>query len=184
MGHSRTESIRRARGSSGGHNYSRMPSQSSMKPDNSPGPQPRLRVVSAPIRSGEAGVQASPLAQLYQPLIVDDVIPEDVRPHAGTRDGVSYGPLTRRRLSSATTLQRMIPPNRDGDNVAEPSAEEQSEALWEPETTGETEEKESMLGSLEWARRLDSIEKRQERIEELLYEILHGMGGSDAKSDG
>jgi len=118
---------------------------------------------------------ASPLAQLFQPLIVDDPIPEDAQLNAGTRDGVSYGPLSRRRLSSATTLQRMFPSSREVDNAIVQSPDQRSEALWEPETAEETEEKESTLGSLEWARRLDSIEKRQQRIEELLHEVVSGI---------
>ena len=123
----------------------------------------------------ETTVHASPLAQLFHPLIVDDAIPENAQPNAGTRDGVSYGPVSRRRLSSATTLQRMFPPNREGDNAIVQSPDQRSEALWEPETAEETEEKESTLGSLEWARRLDSIEKRQQRIEELLLEVVSGI---------
>lgn len=119
-------------------------------------------------------VHASPLAQLFHPLIVDDAIPEDAQPNAGTRDGVSYGPLSRRRLSSATTLQKMFPSSQ-GDNAIVQSPDQRSEALWEPETAEETEEKESTLGSLEWARRLDSIEKRQQRIEELLLEVVSGI---------
>jgi hypothetical protein len=121
----------------------------------------------------------SPLAQLFQPVVIDEVIPEDALPYAGTRDGVSYGPASRRRLSSATTLQRMIPSGRESDNVIRQSPDEQSEGLWEPETVEDTEEKESTLGNLEWARRLDSIEKRQKRIEELLYEALREMRSGD-----
>jgi hypothetical protein len=56
---------------------------------------------------------------------------------------------------------------------------EQSGLLWEPETVEETQEQESTLGSLEWARRLDSIEKRQTRMEELLGDILAAVGRSD-----
>jgi hypothetical protein len=120
---------------------------------------------------------ASPLAQIYQPLIVDDrdMIPEDTQPHAGTRDGVSYGPVSRRRLSSATTLQRMNQPSREGDTMVQ-NSDQRSDLLWEPETAEETEEKEAMLGSLEWERRLNSIDKRQKRIEELLLEVVSRMG--------
>jgi hypothetical protein len=115
--------------------------------------------------------QASPLAQIYQPLIVDEVIPEDAQPYAGTRDGVSYGPVSRRRLSSATTLQRMNQPSREGDTMVQ-NSDQRSDLLWEPETAEETEEKEATLGSLEWERRLNSIDKRQKRIEELLLEVV------------
>ena len=117
--------------------------------------------------------QASPLAQLYHPVIVDEVIPEDSQLHTGTRDAVSYGPVSRRRLSSATTLQRMLQPSREGDMVSQ--SPDQRSDLFEPETAGETEEKEATLGSLEWERRLDSIEGRQKRIEELLTEVVTGL---------
>jgi hypothetical protein len=147
-----------------------------MKPDSSPGRQPRLRVASVLNRPGE---MASPLAQLFQPLVVDEVIPENSQPYPGTQDGVSYGPVSRRRLSSATTLQKMVLSGQDSENVAGQSWAEQREASLEPETAGETEEKESTLGNLEWARRLDSIEERQKRIENLLYEVLRGMRGGD-----
>jgi len=175
IGHTRTGSVRHARGSIGSSTYPRMPSQSSRKPDSSPGPHARLRVMPPLNRPAETTVHASPLAQLFHPLIVDDAIPEDAQPNAGTRDGVSYGPASRRRLSSATTLQRMFPQSREGDNAIVQSPDQRSEALWEPETAEETEEKESTLGNLEWARRLDSIEKRQQRIEELLHEVVSGI---------
>lgn len=147
----------------------------------------RHRVTSSLNRPAETTVQASPLAQLFQPVIVDEVMcevmPGDPQSYTGTRDGVSYGPASRRRLSSATTLQRMIPPSREGDGAfgQSLSPDPRPEALWEPETAEETGEKESTLGSLEWARRLDSIERRQKRIEELLIEVANrmGQGGRD-----
>jgi len=62
------------------------------------------------------------------------------------------------------------------------SPDQRSELLFEPETAEETEEKEATLGSLEWERRLDSIERRQKRIEELLTDVLSGLRhGSGAK---
>jgi len=175
IGRTRTGSVRHARGSIGSNTHSRIPSQSSRRPDASPGPQTRLRVIPPLNRPAETMAYASPLAQLFHPLIVDDAIPEDAQPNAGTREGVSYGPLSRRRLSSATTLQRMFTSSREGDNAIVQSPDQRSEALWEPETAEETGEKEETLGSLEWARRLDSIEKRQQRIEELLHEVVSGI---------
>jgi hypothetical protein len=150
---------------------------SSIKPDGLPGRQAQHRVLNRPL---ETMAQASPLAQLFQPLIVDDAIPEDTYLHAGTRDGVSYGPVTRRRRPSATTLQKIATTNRENENEIVSSLGqgpgEQSGLLWEPETAEETQEEESTLGSLEWARRLDSIEKRQKRMEELLSDILAAVG--------
>jgi len=107
---------------------------------------------------------------------VDEVIPEDSQPYAGTRDAVSYGPVSRRRLSSATTLQKMTQPSREGDTIViAHSPDQRSDLLGEPETAEETEEREETLGKLEWDRRLESIEKRQKRIEELLNEVVSGM---------
>jgi hypothetical protein len=177
MGHTRTGSVRHARGSVGSNTYPRVPSQSSRKPDSSPGPQARLRVTSSLSRPAETTVQASPLAQLFPPLIVDEVIPENEQLYAGPRDGMTHRSPGRRRLSSATTLQKMFLSSPEGDNGITQSPGQRSEALWEPETAEETEEKESTLGNLEWARRLDSIEKRQQRIEELLTEVVSGMRG-------
>ena len=159
-----------------------MPSGSSLKPDVSPGRQGRHRVLSRPV---ETMSQASPLAQIFQPLIVDEAIPEDTNPYTGTREGVSYGPASRRRLSSATTLHKIIPTNRETENEnfnvssSMQGSGERSGLLWEPETVEETQERESTLGSLEWARRLDSIEKRQTRMEELLVDILAAVGRSE-----
>jgi hypothetical protein len=174
IGHSRSGLGRRPRESVGSNTYSRVPSQSSRKRDSSPGPQIRHRIATSLNRPSDTTVQPSPLAQLYHPVIVDEVIPEDSQPPTGTRDAVSYGPVSRRRLSSATTLQRMIQPNREGDMIVQ-SSDQRSDLLFEPETAGETEEKEATLGNMEWERRLDSIDRRQKRIEELLTEVVGGL---------
>jgi hypothetical protein len=168
LGHSRGGPV-------GSNTYSRVPSQSSRKRDSSPGPQIRHRITTSLNRPLDTAAQASPLAQLYHPVIVDEVIPEESQPHSGTRDAVSYGPVSRRRLSSATTLQRMLQPSREGDMMIAQSPDQRSDLLFEPETAGETEEKEATLGSLEWERRLDSIERQQKRIEELLTEVVSGL---------
>lgn len=164
-----------------------MPSGSSIKADGSPGRQARHRVTSVLNRPVDTTSQASPLAQLFQPVIVDEAIPEDTHPYARTRDVVSYGPASRRRMSSATTLHKIIPTTRESENEIMSSPEqgpgEQSGLLWEPETAEETQEEESTLGSLEWARRLDSIERRQKRMEDLLGDILAVVGRSDDGGD-
>jgi hypothetical protein len=175
LGHSQSGLGRRPRESVGSNTYSRVPSQSSRKLDGSPGPQIRHRITTSLNRPLDPMAQASPLAQLYHPVIVDEVIPEDSQPHTGTRDAVSYGPVSRRRLSSATTLQRMLQPSREGDMMVQ-SSDQRSDLLFEPETAEETEEKEATLGKLEWERRLDSIDMRQKRIEELLTEVVSGLG--------
>ncbi|KAH9000411.1 hypothetical protein EDB92DRAFT_1831125 [Lactarius akahatsu] len=168
IGRQRTGSIRQTRGSVGSK---RMPSMSSMKPDGSPGRHGRHRVASVLNRPRSC----------FQPLIVDEAIPEDAYPQAGTREGVSYGPATRRRLSSGTMLQKTAPANRENEIEIVSSPGERSGLLWEPETAEETQEEDSALGSLEWARRLDSIEKRQKRMEELLSDILAAVGKSDGR---
>ncbi|KAH9169849.1 hypothetical protein EDB89DRAFT_1981646 [Lactarius sanguifluus] len=170
IGRQRTGSLRQTRGSVGSK---RIPSMSSMKPDGSPGRHGRHRWIPM--------AQASPLAQLFQPLIVDEAIPEDAYPQVGTREGVSYGPATRRRLSSGTMLQKTASANRENEIEIVSSPGERSGLLWEPETAEETQEEDSALGSLEWARRLDSIEKRQKRMEELLSDILAAVGKSDGR---
>jgi hypothetical protein len=72
----------------------------------------------------------------------------------------------------------MIPPSREGDSTgAFVHSPEQRSGSLEPETAEETEEKESTLGNLEFSRRLDSIEERQRRIEELLVEVVGRMRG-------
>lgn len=178
MGLPRSRPIGRPRGSTAGSNtYSRVPSQSSRKPDSSPGPHLRHRITTALSRPSEMAAQASPLAQLFQPLIVDEVIPEVTQPYTGPRDIVSYGPVSRRRLSSGTTLQRMIQSSREGDTLAVQNPDQRSDASWEPETAEETAEKEATLGSLEWERRLNALDRGQKRIEELLDEIVSRMGG-------
>jgi hypothetical protein len=81
----------------------------------------------------------------------------------------------------------MIPTSREGDSaVILHTPDQRSGALWEPETAEETEEKEPMLGNMEWARRLDVIESRQKRIEELLLEVVSGMrrGQGQGQIDG
>src|ERR1700683_3600430 len=69
---------------------------------SSPAP-PRQRIVSM-FNGGAEAVQTftSPLAQIFQPLMVDDDIREDAETspsHLGIPSGVSYGPASRRRHS-------------------------------------------------------------------------------------
>ena len=55
------------------------------------------------------------------------------------------------------------------------SPDQRSDLLGEPETAEETEEREATLGSLEWEKRLETIERGQKRIEDLLTEVVSGM---------
>jgi hypothetical protein len=129
----------------------------------------------------------SPLAQIFQPLIVDEEIPEDAGPspsHLGIPNGVSYGPASRRRQS---TMQRTAPADsatnqyhrfpsmsnhhgsQEGQLSASPDAFSPQQ---EPETAEEVQEEESSAGGMvQWAKRLQSLEEGQKRIEDLLIQL-------------
>ncbi|KAI0057252.1 hypothetical protein BV25DRAFT_1920347 [Artomyces pyxidatus] len=148
-------------------------------------PPPRHRVASLLSHGvAEAAQFASPLAQLFQPLVVDEGIPEEEQPQVGTRDAVSYGPVSRRRLSSmlgrpagspSTALRRFPTAESGVSGVLSESPDEARSGRHVPKTAEEVEEKEEGLGSMEWARRLSSLEKRQQRIEDLLTEIAGNL---------
>ncbi|KAI0050965.1 hypothetical protein FA95DRAFT_1554998 [Auriscalpium vulgare] len=165
-----------------------------------PGPA-RHRVTSILNRGANEAAQAfSPLAQIFQPLVVDDnVIPEEDHPQTGTRDAVSYGPASRRRLStmkrpgsdfqqqqqqqqqspgsplglSASPLRKFPTGESPGRRTLAESSD--SHSVGEIETLEQTEEKESTLGALQWARKLDGLDKRMRRMEELLSEIAKNL---------
>jgi len=126
----------------------------------------------------------SPLAQVFQPLIVDDEIPENAElspSHLGIPNGVSYGPASRRRHSVmqrspaadyATIQHHKFPSmgshhgSQDGPSSSGPDAHR------EPETAGEVQENESSAGGMaQWAQRLQSLEDGQKRIEALLIQL-------------
>ncbi|KAA1475470.1 hypothetical protein DENSPDRAFT_426990 [Dentipellis sp. KUC8613] len=168
---------------------------------------PRQRVGSILNRGAEAAHSlASPLAQIFQPLVVDERegAPGGEQLQAGTREGVSYGPASRRRLSSMirrptvdvpqqqSTALRRFPTGGSGHGLAhgwssplsaspeqqraERQAQTQAQAQVDgPETAEQTEEKEEGLGGVAWSKRLEEMEKRQTRIEALLEEIARGM---------
>lgn len=128
----------------------------------------------------------SPLAQIFQPLAMNDDIQEDAEPepsHLGIPDGVSYGPASRRRHSA---MQRS-PAADSATNVAYryPSMGTQHEnqghlsigpevdpSQREPETAEEVQEEESAAGGvMQWAKRLKNLEQGQKRIEDLLIQL-------------
>jgi hypothetical protein len=159
---------------------------------------PRPRATSFLSRVEPAPSQPSPLAQIYQPLVIDEIREED-QPQPGTRDALSYGPATRRRLSSmikrptdnlktntaqSTALRGFstVGP-RPGLSTTLSTSPGQQRQDWQsdgPETATEAEEKESTLGAVQLSRRLDVIEERQKRIEELLVGIARNI---DSRSD-
>ncbi|TFK79738.1 hypothetical protein K466DRAFT_667994 [Polyporus arcularius HHB13444] len=217
---------------------------------------PRPRVNSIVARGFDmAQAAASPLAQIFQPLVVDDdLIPEEQVSEgtntpgpAGHGNGgappalVSYGPATRRRLmsmhaapapprrlrtysvagqshpqpaaggstgpadgygttgESSTALRRVptnSPPQRsqlglllaqaplsgspdERSGRMEEAIQQQQRAMGgqerEPRETASQLETEGSHETSDWERRLESIEERQKRIEEMLVEISKNL---------
>nr|GAT43589.1 predicted protein [Mycena chlorophos] len=171
-----------------------------------PPPGPRARVASLMHRGTEvAQTFTSPLAQIFQPLIVDDGgIPEEVinnqhlqapampqspATSAGNGSAISSSSAAyRRRLSSmhvrnpstagvghatglharrASEAPRMLFPTSEAEGVFSASPDEHSSMP----TAEDVEEKKG-----EWIERLDKIEARQERIEEMLEQIIRKLG--------
>ena len=151
---------------------------------------------------------ASPLAMLFQPLIVDeDVIVEDQEDYQNPLKApshLSYGPASRRRLVS-------LGPRRRGQALADtspvtstlnrwqrPATRQQSHSLTRsddgerfygsqdpfqihpsssvPETVGQVlEDEERGGGEPGLSRRLDVMEERQKRIEEMLVRLTESL---------
>lgn len=158
--------------------------------DPSPVPtSPRQRLHSAVNRGVEmAHTFTSPLAQIFQPLIVDEEMPEDAEPSSSLQipGGISYGPATRRKLSqmqrspaadSAISLAHRFPTmgNHKGtdEDVHFSSSPEVDVTHKEPETAEEVQEEEFATGAVtQWAKRLETLEQGQKRIEDLLDQLL------------
>ncbi|TFK29652.1 hypothetical protein FA15DRAFT_663807 [Coprinopsis marcescibilis] len=165
----------------------------------SPARGPRIRVDSLmPSRptagNGNITQSFSPLAQVFQPVVVETDGTDDGTV-VGDATGVSYGPATRRRLTSivqgkrpdnllqqahANALKRSptgrSPSSPPSDRMLvprrRPSAETPStvEEIRDPPTnTRPTYIQEDL------SKRLDAMEKRQERIENLLAQIADGL---------
>lgn len=156
-------------------------------------PGPRHRLTSIMTRSAEA-IQgaASPLAQIFQPLVFDDDQHDDQ--HLQDNNGVSYGPATRRRLSSmqwrnhpaadpsapgahSTALRRFPTQGSQDSRVKALSAQqplsESPDSRTQPLETAEQIEEEDPQPPLE--RRLSDMEARQKRMEDLLIQISERM---------
>jgi len=127
----------------------------------------------------------SPLAQVFQPLVVDDNVPETTKPSTGPIS-ISYGPATRRRVSSMQSTRPRYPEslNQAQTNAMKrfppkPSPAEQSVLMQNLEERGEspsmerkdTAETGNDVGIINWMRRMEQMETRQERIESLLIQM-------------
>ena len=162
---------------------------------------PRQRVNSVLNRGAEMAHNfASPLAQIFQPLVLDmgDDMAEDEQPQ-DMRDAISYGPATRRRLTSiarrptaveqhssphpppATALRRFPtaaaarPQSPSFGTPISESPDQHADTGSPSETAGQAEEKESTLGNMQWMKRLDEMDARQKRMEEMLLRIVKGL---------
>ncbi|EPQ56311.1 hypothetical protein GLOTRDRAFT_128260 [Gloeophyllum trabeum ATCC 11539] len=165
----------------------------------------RQRVNSAMARGAEAAQSfTSPLAQIFQPLVVDDDIPEEARESPSNAPGpthmISFGPATRRRLTSvhrrSTTDPYHLNPMQSspkkfpsvtsdarshGSLLSQPLSESPGQGEGRPETASHVEEDEGSPsrggpGSGELMKRFDLMEERQRRIEELLMQLTQNLG--------
>ncbi|KAJ7708673.1 hypothetical protein B0H17DRAFT_1165735 [Mycena rosella] len=189
-------------------------SSSSSPQRHVPVPAPRNRVTSLMQRGAEAAQTfTSPLAQIFQPLVVDDGgIPQDsaqeqsrAQAHhnqaaaghplavPGAPTGVSYGPAYRRRLSSmhvqpghapvhmqshahvrrSSEGPRMLFPTGAGDD--DPFSASPDERVMSTGSLPTATEVEENKDDGELMQRLDKMEARQERIEELLQRIAQDV---------
>lgn len=168
-------------------------SQQPSAPIAAPAPRGRLNSL---VGRGSDALQSftSPLAQIFHPLVVDEE-PEELpsegessSPSGGTH-GISYGPVTRRRLTSMTKrigADTALPsPIRTGghrfpitqaplDTLEEPGGLGHQQAL---KTAAQTEGEEEVSGWVPPAlnKRLDDIEQRQMRIEGLLNRLVESQ---------
>lgn len=149
-------------------------------------------------------VAHSPLAQVFQPLVLDDVhAPEDTVSDNVSGSGVSaslpqpqlsYGPATRHRLGPVQSVQKRpsqtslwAPRPAVSGRPAYPPLDTREETLAgrlsassghqdeeeRPIATAEQVEEivEGNGGMTEWMKRMEKIERQQERIEDLLVQL-------------
>lgn len=166
---------------------------------------PRLRLNSV-VNRGVDATAFSPLAQVFQPLVVDEDPFKATANNAANASGslfplgISYGPASRRRLTSIQSMHRGAheplqtqlqlntgkkfpligrgsPKDREGPFKRDISLERM------PETVTEVKEQEGASGTnnpgeAQWLERLTQIEQRQARIEDLLSQIAKNVGNS------
>ena len=193
------------------HEPDHRPQQAPPRPPSPPRDDGHHRQTSAPISLRRRlapsihkhDVSQSPLAQVFQPLVLDEAPgPEDTISDSASAGGgsaflpqphVSYGPATRRRLASMQSAHKRpnealwaTKPAGSGrpafpplDTRAETLAGSFSASLdhHEEEETGiaTAEQVEEIVeghgGMAEWMKRIERIEGRQERIEDLLVQL-------------
>ena len=148
---------------------------------------PRQRLNSMLNRGAEvAQTFTSPLAQIFQPLMVDDDIRDSAEPdpsHLGIPSGISYGPASRRRpamqrppaADSPTNAFHKFPSmgsylsDQEGQLF---SSQDADPPHTEPETAEEVQEEEVSAGGMtQWVKRLRNLEEGQKRIEDLLIQL-------------
>ncbi|KAF7430867.1 hypothetical protein PC9H_006581 [Pleurotus ostreatus] len=149
---------------------------------------PRTRVASLLSDAAHNAAHAvSPLAQLFQPLIVDDSIPEESE--TCTEDGqahqphvvlpipqISYGPASRRRLSSIARMRKFPGTSGSASTDHEHPMSESPSQLEETASQMKKDEGDDMGNtSSQVFSRLEKIEERQQRIERLLEQVVAGM---------
>jgi len=150
---------------------------------------PRPRAISQRLAGFAQAVtqHISPLAQVYAPLTVNHDIPEDAVASTSPAqtpsvNGVSYGPTTRRRLSSMVHRRtsndpgvfQPFPTGESGSSVSSSHHREEHSHVKDhsPRMVTEIEsEEEQMCGSAMLEGRLAGIEERQRRIEEMLTQL-------------
>ncbi|KAH7926026.1 hypothetical protein BV22DRAFT_1009996 [Leucogyrophana mollusca] len=175
-------------------------------PSHRPGPAPMQATRQIPVPSTPALLHrrvntqvpradishgTSPLAQVFQPIIVDDDIREEAEPLLAA-PFVSYGPASRRRLTSIQSTHRrptdLHPVANGGRRLPVPEIETRQNSLTdgplsaspdqqqEPQTAEEAEENFSENGGMMmWTSKLEKIEERQKRIEDMLLQLTANM---------
>lgn len=134
---------------------------------------------------------ASPLAQVFQPLIVDDDIPEEtVLSASPPSQGISYGPASRRRLSSMASMHKretLAPPSHGIGMRRFPTLSPTESSSGAPEQRSNSgprltaegirriEETEGGQNDMALVGRLQSLEDRQTRMEALLTQIANDL---------
>ncbi|KAG1767168.1 hypothetical protein EV702DRAFT_1036192 [Suillus placidus] len=146
------------------------------------------RRVNSQISRADITQSISPLAQVFQPLIMDDVNDDSKEgtPQTTPVPLISYGPASRRRLASMQSarcpdpipiIQRRPPlpvintrPEIFDGPVSLSASLQQST---QPETAEEAEETSFEDGSMvRWFEHMKRVEERQKRIEDLLLELV------------
>lgn len=144
----------------------------------------------------------SPLAQVYNPVVVDDNTEAPLSPGHSAQPVVSYGPATRRRFTSVhkrpveldqahSTQLRQFPTIPMNINKVSPPAhgillsrsedrylKRQPSSLPQSNLASDINDDEQHPQRSEFMQRLDDIERRQARIESLLVRISENISGN------